>query len=271
MNLIEAIIYGLIQGLTEFLPVSSSGHITLLGRLFDTDPEVMYTLSTWLHMGTLIAVFVVMRREILAILRDIFGPKTWQIIIATIPAVVAALLLGDWLDDLFGGRFLGVSFWITGIFLMTILLVRRERDLDEVPAAGEREIGWKQALIAGIGQAVAILPGVSRSGSTLTALLLSRVNRKKAIRFSFLMSIPAIAGGFILDLKEMISGDGAAIEALGLGNLLFGVLAAGVAGWLAMEWMLRRLNRRGLLACAIYVFVLGSLVIVDQQITNFFF
>lgn len=265
MSIIEAIIYGLVQGFTEFIPVSSSGHLTLLGRLFDTDPDAMFTLSAWLHMGTLIAVFIVMRREIVTIIRDIFGPKTWQIVLATIPAVIVAFALGGWLSELFGGRFLGYSFLLTGVILLAAILRRQPQDRPE------REIGYREALIAGIGQAVAILPGVSRSGTTLTALLATGVERKKAIRFSFLMSIPAIMGGFVFDLKDLLGGEGAALTELGIGNLIIGVIAAAAAGWLAMEWMLRKLNRKGFRYCAIYVLILGTLVLFDQSFTRVFF
>ena len=126
----------------------------------------------------------------------------------------------------------------------------------------------KDALAAGIGQAVAILPGVSRSGTTLTTLLLSGVARTAAIRFSFLMSIPAILGGFVLDLKDLLDGGSSAITMLGTGPIVVGVLAAGLSGWLVMELMLQKLSRRGLLICAAYVLLLGALVLIDQNLTH---
>ncbi|MGI6325554.1 MAG: undecaprenyl-diphosphate phosphatase [Saccharofermentanales bacterium] len=264
MNFIEALLLGLIQGVTEFLPVSSSGHLTLLGRVFAIDEAAMLSLATLLHVGTLISVFVVMRREIGAILRDIFAKKTWLLLVATVPAVLAALLLGDWIDRLFGGGMLGYSFLATAVILCISLLWRRKSDPD-------REIGYPEALIGGIGQAVAIIPGVSRSGTTITALLLSGIQREKAIRFSFLMAIPVILGGFLLDLFKLIKGGGAALLDLGIGNVVVGVLAAAISGYLVMEFMLRKLNRRGFLYCAIYVAILGALVLIDQNLTHFVF
>jgi len=261
MTIAESILLGALQGVTEFLPVSSSGHLALFGRIFSIDEAAMLSLTTLLHMGTLIAVLVVMRREILAILKDLFGPKTWQLVVATIPAVIAALLLGDFLDTLFGGAYLGVSFLLTGVILLLSQLSRR------VPKP-RKDITLKDALAAGIGQAVAILPGVSRSGTTLTTLLLSGVARTAAIRFSFLMSIPAILGGFVLDLKDLLSGGSTAITMLGAGPIIVGVLAAGLSGWLVMELMLQKLSRRGLLICAAYVLVLGALVLIDQNLTH---
>lgn len=261
MTILESIFMGVLQGITEFLPVSSSGHLTLFGRILEIDENAMLSLTTLLHMGTLMAVLFVMRREILAIVRDLFGPRTWQLVIATIPAVIAALLLGDYLDALFGGAYLGVSFLLTGIILLTSLLASQKN----VP---REKITNKDALFAGLGQAVSILPGVSRSGTTLTTLLLSGVERTTAIRFSFLMSIPAILGGFLLDLKDMLSGGGSALSSLGVVPILIGVIAAGLAGWVVMELMLKKLTRRGMLICAAYVIVLGLLILVDQNLTH---
>lgn len=263
MSFFEALVYGLVQGITEFIPVSSSGHLTLFGRIFNTDAELMLTLSAWLHMGTLIAVFVVMRREIKEILHDLFGPRTWQLVIATIPAVIVALLLGDWLESLFGGGMLGYSFMLTGVLLLSTLLRRSPRP--------DKKIGYREALIAGTGQAIAIVPGISRSGSTLTALLFTGIDRQKAIRFSFLMSIPAIMGGFIFDLIDLVRNNGDALAGLGIGNIIVGVIAAGLSGYLAMEWMLKKLTRRGFAVCAAYVLLLGLLVIVDQNWTGIVF
>ena len=264
MGFFEALLYGLIQGITEFLPVSSSGHLTLLGRIFQTDPDAMMSLTTMLHMGTLISVFIVMRREIKAILHDIFGARTWQLVLATIPAVIVAVLLGDWLDKLFAGGMLGYSFLATAFILISVLLWHRK-------SQASKAVGYREALIGGLGQAIAIVPGISRSGTTITALLFSGVGRDQAIRFSFLMSIPAILGGFALDMIHLIKGEGSSLLSLGLFNVIVGVLAAAVSGWLVMEFMLRKLNRKGFLYCAIYVAVLGLLVLIDQTFTHLVF
>jgi undecaprenyl-diphosphatase len=264
MSFLEAVLYGLVQGITEFLPVSSSGHLALLGRIFATDPAAMLSLATLMHMGTLISVFVVMRHEIGAIFHDIFGEKTWKIILASIPAFVTVLLLGDFLEELFAGGFLGVSFLISGVILMgSQLLLRRK--------SPGKDIGYKEALVAGIGQAIAVAPGISRSGMSISALLLCGVEREKAIRFSFLMAIPAILGGFAMDVVDLFQGKGPALASLGVPNMLVGILAAAGSGYLSMRFMLSRLRRRGFLICAVYVLVLGSLILVDQSITHIFF
>jgi len=295
MNFLEALILGLIQGITEFIPVSSSGHLTLFGKVFDVDSSIMLSFTTLLHVGTLVAVFIVMRKDIKSILLDIFGKMTWLIIIATIPAVIAAVLLGDLLDELFAGGSLGYSFLMTGLILLSTLMIKQDRSVhqanlvraasiqkDEISAepssddsdnASEvtainrlpKEISYKEALIAGLGQAVAILPGISRSGSTLAALLFCKIDRKKAVRFSFLMSIPAIAGGFLLDLIKMFGGETTALTQLDPFVIIIGIAAAFFSGWLAMNYMLKKLTAKGLLVFAIYVIILGLLVLIDQN------
>ncbi len=265
MNFFEAILFGIVQGITEFLPVSSSGHLTLLGKIFKLSDGDMMSLTTLLHMGTLIAVFIVMRREIGAIFRDIFGKKTWMLIVATIPAVLAAVFLGDELEALFGGDLLGYFFLATALILLAAVIFWRKTTTDQ-------DVGYPHAIIGGLAQAISIAPGISRSGATITALLLSGVNREKAIRFSFLMSIPAILGGFALDMKKLLEGQGtSAITSLGIENIIIGVVVAAVSGWLVMEFMIKKLNRRGFLYCVIYLIILGALILIDQNLTHFVF
>lgn len=295
MNFFEALILGLIQGITEFIPVSSSGHLTLFGKVFDVDSSIMLSFTTLLHVGTLIAVFIVMRKDIKSIILDIFGKMTWLIIIATIPAVIAAVLLGDFLDELFAGGSLGFSFLMTGLILLSTLMIKQDKSMhqaklvraasiqkDEISAeplsddsdnASEetavnrlpKEISYKEAIIAGLGQAVAILPGISRSGSTLAALLFCKIDRKKAVRFSFLMSIPAIAGGFLLDILKMFGGETTALTQLDPFIIIVGIAAAFFSGWLAMNYMLKKLTSKGLLVFAVYVIILGLMVLIDQN------
>ena len=256
MGIWESLLMGLVQGITEFLPVSSSGHLTLSSLVLGLDEEHIMSFTTMLHMGTLLAVFVVMRKELLALLRRPFSKLTGLLILGTIPAVAAALLFGDFIEEAFGGAFLGPSFFITAAVLLVNLFFR----------AGSRlfpQIGWLDALVTGIAQAIAILPGVSRSGSTITAALSRGIEREAAIRFSFLLSIPAILGGFALDLYTLLRDGG------GLGGTPWGVTGAGVAmaavsGFLCMRFMLKKLTRRGMVVCAAYVACLGAFLVLDK-------
>ncbi len=269
LSFLEALLLGLVQGVTEFLPVSSSGHLLLVARLLGlasgTDPEatpMMMSFVTLLHMGTLLAVFVVMRKEILGILRNLKGRLTFLLLLSTLPAVAFALLFGDLVELAFrGGAFLGLAFLLTAAALFASLLVR--------PGNGEagrplEAMNWKDALAAGTGQAIAILPAVSRSGCSLVPLLLRRVRREDAIRYAFLMSIPAILGGFVFDLRQIVADGGAGLSQIGWGNLAAGILAAAVSGYFVMRWMLRLLTRKGLAILGVYVAVLGILILLDH-------
>ncbi len=258
MNIFETILLGLIQGITEFLPVSSSGHLTLFGRIFNNDPAALLSFATWLHMGTLISVVLVMRKDLLAIFRDLFGKRTIRLIIATVPAVVAAVLFGDWLESLFSGNSLGYEFLVTGVILLLTVLLKPKVET-------EKPVGYKEALYAGIGQAFAIIPAISRSGATLAALLGSGVNRRKAIRFSFLMSVPAIFGSFLLDVVKFFTDDVPPLVGISPLAVAFGVLAAAVSGYLVMGFMLKKLDDKGFLISAAYVIGLGTLILVDQN------
>jgi undecaprenyl-diphosphatase len=244
MNVFEAIILGLVQGMTEFLPVSSSGHLALFSILLGVDPSQVMSFAAMLHMGTLLAVFVVMRREVLALFRQPFGRLT------------GLLLFGDFIETAFGGSYLAPSFLLTAAILAINLFVKPGNR----PMSGIR---WLDALITGGAQAVAVLPGVSRSGSTMTALLARGVEREAAIRFSFLLSIPAILGGFALDVVSLAK-SGAGFGGTPVTTVAAGVLTAALSGFLAMRFMLRRLGRRGMLICAAYVALLGVFLLVDK-------
>jgi undecaprenyl-diphosphatase len=216
-------------------------------------------------MGTLLAVFVVMRKEIAAILKDLFGRLTWLILLATVPAILFAVLLGDLVDRLFqSGATLGFEFLFTGAVLIAAVFAKP----GVRPLAKLRVV---DAVAGGVGQAVAILPAVSRSACTLVPLLFLGVERKAAIRFTFLLSIPAILGGFVLGLKGVLTGDTGALLQIGAGNLVVGVLAAAVAGFVAMRLMLNLLTRRGFLYFGIYVVLLGAFVLLDQNVLHWIF
>lgn len=273
MQFWQALLMGIVQGATEFLPVSSSGHLVLLAHILGIeDPTAtsdlfLRSFVTMLHMGTLVAVVVVMRKELVSIFKNLLGRLTWWILLGTIPAVLFALALGDLIDRLFTtGATLGYEFIVTGVVLLwAVFLKPGTRRLDQ--------LRWTDALAGGAGQAVAILPAISRSGCTLVPMLALGVEREAAIRFTFLLSIPAILGGFALDVKDLLSGGAGVSEFLGagVGNLLLGVVAAGVAGYFAMRFMLKLLTRNGFLAFGIYTVALGSFVLLDQNVFHLIF
>ena len=271
MSIIEAIILGLVQGLTEFLPVSSSGHLVLLQKIFGIEEPAMI-FDVMVHVGTLLAVFVVLWKDIWAILRRPIQMLTGLLILATIPTVIAALTFRKGIEHAFeSGQFLGFAFLVTTTLLVTAeLLSRYARANNDIKKA--EEMNWLDALIIGIMQAVAIIPGVSRSGATISGALSRRLDRDFAARFSFLMSIPAILGAVVLHAKDLVKG-GAEAETGGIGAaaIIAGTISAAVVGYFAVRFMLRIIKERSLFGFAIYTAVLGILVLVDQFGTHLIF
>jgi undecaprenyl-diphosphatase len=278
MTVFQALLLGAVQGLTEFLPVSSSGHLVLFQKIFGISEPTMF-FDTLVHGGTLAAVFVVLRREIWAILRRPIQPLTGCLILGTIPAVIAALAFDDAIERAFqSGAFLGFAFLITAIFLSLAEILSKKVKTPRQKG----EMTWLDALIIGIFQAVAIIPGVSRSGSTLSASLARGLNRDFAARFSFLLSIPAILGALLLQIKDLLASGGlsatsadpsaslatgpaasgglapAAITAL---PLAIGTLSAAIVGFFAIKFMLKIVRERSLWGFAAYTGVLGLLVL----------
>jgi undecaprenyl-diphosphatase len=281
MGIIEAIALGVIQGLTEFLPVSSSGHLVLFQKIFGIEePALLFDIM--LHIGTLAAVFAVLWKDILAILKKLYQPLTAYLIIATVPTVIIALALKDAIEHLFEtARFLGVCFLLTAALLSAAeLLSRRAAAGGGAGAANSGlkkpgEMNWLDALVIGVMQAIAIVPGVSRSGATLSGALSRRLDRDFAARFSFLLSIPAILGAAILQLKDVVKGAAAgassAVGGIGVAAMIAGTVSAAVVGFFAVRLMLKIVRERSLWGFAIYTGILGALVLVDQVGTRVVF
>lgn len=258
MSILESIVLGIVQGLTEFLPVSSSGHIVLLQKIFGltglegaTDPWLLF-FDTMLHLGSLVAVVIVLWKYIIDLFRKPFHTLLY-LIIATIPAVIFSLLFKDFVDKAFGGSFLGYSFLLTAIILCVAELIAQR-------TARKKDIKAGSALTMGLMQVVGILPGVSRSGSTIAGGIAYGVDREKAARFSFLMSIPAIIGANMLQGFEVFKSD----VTIQWAPALVGAVCACIAGYIAVKFMLALIQRKKLYGFAIYVALLGIFVLLDQ-------
>lgn len=261
----QSIVLGILQGLAEFLPISSSGHLVLFQNIFGIEGgEVIF--DTLLHAGTLIAVCIVLRKDIAGILRHPIQKVTLMLIIATIPAVLAALFLEDFITEAFTGSYLGWGFLATALVLALLSLVKNKNEDD----ASLNTVNTKQAGIMGVCQAVAILPGISRSGATISGGLFSGVTREKAARFSFLMSIPAILGSLVFNIKDIIEMD-AATSGFSFGTAAIGMAAAAIAGVVALKWMFSIIKKGKLWAFSIYVGLLGILIVLDQYIFHVVF
>lgn len=260
MNVIEAALLGLLQGLGEFLPISSSGHLLLgrmlLGLTIDESPAYKM-LDILLHVGTLIPILIVFWKDWWAILKNPFKSKTLVLLfVASMPTLVVKFIFDDFIDGCDTGWFLGVSFLMTAIFLLVAEYVSgRKQSKTDKP-------GFLHAIVMGCMQGVALLPGVSRSGSTLAGGLLSGLDRKSAAKFSFMMSAPAIAGALLLEGKDAI--EEGWITELDLLPTLVGVLVAAVVGYLAIRFMLKLITKVSLNWFALYVAILGVLFLALQ-------
>ena len=242
MNYLRAALFGLTQGLTEFLPVSSSGHLILLERLSHAAPSVFLNLC--LHLSTLLAVLVVMRGEVWEMIRHPIRSDCKYLVLASVLTAGVALLLETLCPALLEGTMLPFCFLLTAA-----LLVLGET----LPKGLSRGVSLRSALIVGAVQGVAVLPGVSRSGATISALRLCGTDEKRATEFSFLLSVPVIAGGFLVEGVK----SGFAVEGVSLSELLVAMAVAFVSGLFAAKFMLRA--RKKTLPFALYTFAMGVL------------
>ena len=260
MNIFQAIVLGILQGLAEFLPISSSGHLELAQHLMGLSGEggEMLLLSVLLHVGTLAAVIVIFWQDWWNILKNPFKSKTLGLlIIASVPALVLALAAD--VDSFFGSGFLGIAFLITGCFLLLA-----EKLCSKGSEKGAGDVKARNAVAMGVMQAVALMPGVSRSGSTMLGGVGSGLNRKTAAKFSFMMSAPAILGSLLVEGKNALEQGAFQYLSVHLIPIAVGMIAAALCGYLAIRYMLKLINRISLSWFALYVFVLGAIVIVLQ-------
>ena len=257
MSVLEAVLLGLIQGLTEFLPVSSSGHLVLFQNIFGTTGDHLF-FDTMLHIGTLVAVFIVLWKDIKEIFLNLFGRFTWILAVATIPAVLAGLFLEDFFEGAFEGQYLAYGFMLTSILLVVSEQIAARKKAN---CKTKDQISFPTAFGVGCMQAVAILPGVSRSGSTLAGNLASGLDRSLAASFSFLMSIPVILGSAVLQGYDIITEGAGEIFLL---PTVAGMIAAAVSSFFAAKFMMKLIRNKKLYGFAVYTAILGVLVLLDQ-------
>ena len=258
MDVFDAIVLGIIQGLTEFLPVSSSGHLELgkaiLGDTSKGKESLLFTVI--LHFATALSTVIVFRKDIAEILKGALSFKWNQetqflakIMLSTLPAAFVGLFFEDELEQLFGGKVLFVGFML---IITAVLLWLADKSKNT-----NKPVGFKDSAIIGISQAIAILPGISRSGSTIATSVLLGNDKSKAARFSFLMVLPLIFGKI---LKDVLDGDITA----DMGNsstLIIGFFAALISGYFACKWMISIVKKSKLIYFSVYCFVVGAIAI----------
>ena len=242
-------LWGLVQGLTEFLPISSSGHLVLIPAIFGKEQPDLATTAV-LHLGTLAAILWYYRRDIIGLIVRPRSPESrtiWKLlIIGTIPATVIGLGLKGPIEVIFSEA------WIVAVSLLVTGLVLAAASLVPVGTRVVEDGRWLDGVVVGIAQAFALLPGISRSGMTMTAALAQGFDRAQSARFAFLLGVPAIAGAGLLEGMDLIQqGDFRP-------STLVGMLVAGIVGYLAISMLVRLLARHGLLPFAIYCIVFGA-------------
>ncbi len=259
MDIIDAIILGIVQGLTEFLPVSSSGHLELGKAILGDNsvPEESLLFTVILHFATALSTIVVFRKDIWEIIRGLFQFKwneesqfTAKIIVSMLPAVFVGLFFEKQLEAFFGGNVMFVGFML---LITAVLLYFADKAKDT-----GKKVGFGSALIIGISQAIAMLPGISRSGATISTSVLLGVDKSKSARFSFLMVVPLIFGKIA---KDLIGGE---LNFNGENNIAMGAgfLAAFIAGLVACTWMIQLVRKSKLSYFAIYCLVVGLIAIL---------
>lgn len=262
MNVLQAVILGIVQGITEFLPVSSSGHLVLFQKIFRIqEPTMLFDVV--LHVGTLVAVFIVFWDKIFELIKKPFQKYSYLIIAGTVPAIIVAVFLSDVIERLFdSGQFLFLAFIATGFILLYADRVANGKKNDE-------DIKFVDAFWIGVMQAIAIIPGVSRSGSTICGALANGLEKQTAAKFSFILSIPAILGAAVLQIKNVMTGTNT--EFISFAPMFFGFVAAMLSGYLSIKFMLKLINESKLKMFSYYVFALAFFIAIDQFFLKIYF
>lgn len=227
MTIIEAIILGLIQGLTEFLPVSSSGHLVLFGKIFGINGDFVL-FSVIMHVATLLAVIVYFYKDIWELIKHPFSKNAIKLYIATIPTVLIVLLFKGFIEDSFGGALLPFCFVFTAVLLIVSQILSKKVG---------KPISKTGAICMGIAQGIAVIPGISRSGATICTGLILGHDRKECAKFSFLMSIPIIIASMAYELLGVFKGE--VVELVGVFQIILGFIFAFIVGLLSIKLMMK--------------------------------
>lgn len=257
MEIWQAIVLGAVQGFAEFLPVSSSGHLILMQRWLGVEEGNLF-FDVMLHIGTLIPVFIVFFKEILSLFKKPFT-KMGLLIIASIPAALTGILLGDVVEgafyrgDILSAVLLAITFSFTAVELFFAEKIS-QKNKNELP------LKLKQSLYMGVAQSIAIVPGLSRSGTVISAGVLSGLNREDNASFAFLMSIPVILGAAVISGYKCLK-SGIVVD---VAPLIFGVLTAAITGYIAIKGMLKVIKKAKYRWFSVYLLVMAVLSIVTK-------
>ena len=263
MNDLQALILGIIQGLTEYLPVSSSGHLTIGSYLFGVNGEENLTFTIAVHIATVLSTLVILWKEVAWIFKGLFKFKNneetqyvLKIIVSMIPVGIVGVFFKDYVEEIFGSGLLivGIMLLITALLLAFSYYAK--------PRV-KKDISMRDAFVIGLAQAAAVMPGLSRSGSTIATGLLLGNKKEKMAQFSFLMVIPPILGEALLDIMKAVKGGAeAAVGDISLSALAIGFGAAFVAGCLACKWMISIVKKGKLVYFAVYCAIVGAITLI---------
>ena len=259
MTWFEALILGLVHGLTEFLPVSSSGHLEIGKVLLNVEVEKSLSFTVLVHFATVLSTITVFYKDILKLFAGLFQFK-WneetkyisKILISMVPVLIVGLLFWDEVESFFSGNLVlvGSALLVTSLLLISTQLVK----------PGNRKIPYLDALLMGFAQLLAIIPGISRSGATISTGLLLKNGRSDVAQFSFLMVLLPIIGAALLDILSMSSSS--SVVGISTGSLIIGFLAAYLSGYLACRWMINLIKKGNLYWFAIYCAIVGLISII---------
>lgn len=258
MTIWVAIILGLTQGLTEFLPVSSSGHLVLLENIFGIENNVIL-FDVVLHVATLLAVIIVYRKTIWELIKNPFCEKMQKLVFATIPTCIIALAFKNFFENSFSGNLLYLGFTVTAIFLIIAQVVSQKE-------YQYRKLSYGNAIVVGVFQGLAILPGISRSGSTITSAIVQGVRREESAEFSFLLSIPVILASLVYECFKLPN----TVVAIPASCFIVAFIVALVAGVLSIKLMLKVVKRAKYWGFSIYLILLSIFLILNQFVFKLF-
>ncbi len=254
VSLSQSVILGIVQGITEFLPISSSGHLVLMQRLFGIKEQKL-AFDIFLHIGTLVSILIYFRRDILnMITKD--RRTALYVVVASILTFMVGLMLKDAAEELFARpHIVGYMLLATGLWLLIASIYGHFE-----PSGGRKRPGFINSLIIGAAQGVAVIPGISRSGATIGAGILSGIEKETAVRFSFLLAIPAIAGASLLKCRDI----GAGLASGDILSFLSGGFAAMISGLVAIRVLLKMVKTGKLYIFGIYCILAASFVVISM-------
>ncbi len=259
MDTLKAVILGIVQGLTEFLPVSSSGHLELFQALFKVNPELHLSFDVVVHFATTMSIFIVYRKDIgNLIVNGLLRRQKKELnyilmlVISAIPVGIIGILLKDTLEKIFFGNLLlvGIAFLFTAFLLYSTKLIKENKE----------ELTMKKSFIVGLAQVIALIPGISRSGTTISSALLMKIDREEAARFSFLMSLIPILGATLLETKDVLETGG--FSELPVTAFVLGFLAAFLAGIFGCTLVKKLVQTRSFYKFAYYCLFIGIFTII---------